>query len=174
MNYNKNLKLIKLVKEVINEVGDLKNMPPYTYKINNETGIFYIDDDVEIKVQFQLLSLKDKYDFDISPVFDVFKNKLYNIVFYANEKSDQYMKSDLKTLIKILKTTLDIILEIIPSYPKNTIFLISGEHKKGRLELDKQKMDLYKSIIKYNLPQGFRIGETKHIPSDIEFIVIQK
>jgi hypothetical protein len=45
------LKIVKLLNEVINEIGDLKNVNPYDFEQQSKYNyVFYTDDNIKVEV----------------------------------------------------------------------------------------------------------------------------
>jgi hypothetical protein len=50
------LKIVKLLNEVINEIGDLKNVNPYDFDQESKYNyVFYTDDNIKVEVDFEIL-----------------------------------------------------------------------------------------------------------------------
>ena len=72
---------------------------------------------------------------------------------------EQYLKSNYRLLLRIIKTVTEIITDSLYRYPKDAIFVIMARDKTGRGYNDSQKMDLYKMVLQQNLSNMYRMGE---------------
>jgi len=164
MNKDK-ITLVKLLDEIINEVGDFNNIIPYEY---DQSG-FILSDGYKVDVKISELG---NNIIDIPPIFNPYDNKIYNLSFNVEGDDAQFKKSNYAELIKILKTVVEILKDKIEILLKGSIFTILASDKKGNISMDKQKFKLYKSIISKNIPSDYRIGTG--VLGDWEVIIIQK
>lgn len=162
------VKLAHLLKEIINEVGDLQNIQPLPYDLDKGTfTVPYREKEYRGKVTFTFLNEKGLSVFELPPVVDLSKIKTgFNIGYSIEGVSSQFIRGDAKLLFAILKTVSILVTEFIKKHP-DSLYLIFGENKAGIGMEDPQKLAIYRQILGRNLPEGFRIGEAsilKHIP----------
>lgn len=154
------IKIAQLIKEVIEEVGDLQNIQPLPYDL--EKGTFtvpYKGKEYRGKVLFTFFNKQGLEMIKFPPVVDLAKFTTgYSIGYSIEGIGSQYIRGDAKLLFTVLKTVSILISEFITNHPES-IYLIFAENKTGIGMEDPQKLLLYKQILGKNLPQGFRIGE---------------
>ena len=160
--------LAQLLKEVINEVGDLQNIQPLQYDLEKQTfTVPYKGKECRGKVTFTFLNEKGLSIFELPPVVDLSKIKTgYNIGYSIEGVGSQFIIGDAKLLLTVLKTVSIIVADFVKKHP-DSLYLVFGESKTGIGMEDKQKLTLYRQILGKNLPEGFRIGEAsilKEIP----------
>ena len=66
-----NIKLIKLFEEIVNEVGDLNNIPVFEYSLNSNGGTFdfeFEDNKAECKVSFTQMPTEVYHLIDLPPI----------------------------------------------------------------------------------------------------------
>jgi hypothetical protein len=154
------IKISKLLKEVINEVGDLRNIVPLEYNKDNNTFIVpYKGHEYTGKVTFTFLNKQGLKLFKVPPVVNLDNiDTGYNIGYSIEGVASQFIKSNISLLLSVLKTVSIITGEFINKHP-DAIYFIFAESKVGIGFDEKQKLGLYKHIVGQNIPQGFRIGE---------------
>jgi len=166
--------ITNLIREVLNEVGDLQNIQTLPY--DSDKGTFtvpYGGKEYRGKVTFTFLNEKGLSVFELPPVVDLSKIKTgYNIGYSIEGVGSQFIKGDTKLLFTILKTVSIIVAEFIKKHP-DSLYLVFGESKTGIGMDDPQKLALYQQILGKNLPQGFRIGKAS-ILKDIPGLFICK
>ena len=147
-------KLIPIYEQIINEVGDLKNIKPFP--INGENfAVEYNNEKLRGKVSFTQANIEM---FELPPIAEKW-DEAYNIGYSIEGFGSQYLKGNLKLLLKILKTVSIIISNYIKQNPDN-LYLIFAESKYGMEYEDPQKLLIYGEILKKHLPNQFRMGET--------------
>lgn len=153
------LKIVKLLNEVINEIGDLKNVNPYDFEQQSKYNyVFYTDDNIKVEVNFEVLDELSLKFLKFPPVAQKDKaDGVYNVGFDVGGSTTQYKKTDITYFYKIIKTVSVIILDFLKQNP-NSILTIVGEGKKGEIG-DTQKSRYYLQSALQNLPSGYRIGE---------------
>jgi hypothetical protein len=165
-----NIKLLQLLAETINEIGDLQNITSYEYrKFNSLNYVFSANingEKVNVKVWFENVD-------DAIPMLKVntqiFKNNLkkygmdgvYNMGFSINQETAQYGKTNLREYFPILKTISNIAKEFISNRDPFAI-TVFGEDKKGTGGIDPQKTLLYFKVLNSNLPKGYRIDNVEY------------
>jgi hypothetical protein len=166
--------LISLLTEIINEVGDFSNIEPYEYNLTDIGGDFTIENKYKAKVV--IMEWGDNTEFKFPPIVENPSSRpIYNIGYEIEGSAEQFLRSNYKILIKILKTVSLIVEEHIKQLDsKNPIFTIFSTGKKGVGYEDPQKMILYKEILSKNLPSDYRIGMGEQISLKSKFIYITK
>jgi hypothetical protein len=168
-----NIGLIKLFEEIVNEVGDLKNISSFNYKLTNDGGQFYFEFEhqkCKCNVNFTQVSPDMYYSFNFPPIINHKDKEIISVGFDIEGTDEQYLKSNPKLLFGILKTVTDIIKDSLHKYPENCIFVIMATSKTGSGFNDPQKMNLYKLILQQNLPTGYRMGEGEFIGNKLIFL----
>jgi hypothetical protein len=157
--------LIYLINECINEVMDFNNIENYDYHIYNNIindnissiGVFKLDDDAIVEVLTEKISVND---INIPPIFNKENAEIINIVYEINNMTTQYKKTDLRELLKILKTVSLIIKDFVQKHEKeNIIYILHSEPKSGSGFTDKQKGEMYKMALNKKLPSYYRISD---------------
>lgn len=154
-----NSKLISILSEIITEVGDLQNIQPYQWsKINDTRYDFQIkreDETFRCSVTFTVLSKNDISLIKFNPIIQPENaDAIQNVTYSIEGEGSQYLKSDFKLLIRVLKTVSDIIEYHIQS-TSNTIFVIFEETKSERIG-SAQKSKIYQAIMTQNMLPGYR------------------
>lgn len=169
------IKLITLLREVVNEVGDLKNITPYDYELTNNGGKFtFVEDGEVLNVEVKIEDITNqKEHFMIPPVLNPKNKNLYNVSYTVNGNDRQFIKSNPHILIKILKTVTEIIKNIISKY-ENPIFVILAQNKIEGIKTDLQKFNYYKLILMQNIPTGYRYSEGKDLFTGMDALYISK
>lgn len=160
--FSRQFTLSSLIKEIINEVGDLGNIEPYPFSTMSDTyANFKTDDSEKVSVYFEdITDIMDKSS--IPKVFDPKNNLIIQFVYDVQGSTSQYKKTSFGELIKILKTVLVFFKEKIPyifsKYGKNVIIVISSQSRYSDTfnPNDPQKDALYQEVVIKNLPSGFR------------------
>lgn len=167
-----NIKLLQLLKETINEIGDLQNIEPYK-TINPNPRSYYFSANINdvkknVKVEFEdfseyapLFKVKSqiyKNSFDKN---NLEENGFYNLGFSIDGITSQFDKTNLSDYFRIMKTVL------VSSYnflekrkPFGIVFF--GADKKGEVGIDRQKTLMYFRIAAKNLPKGYRMEEVEY------------
>jgi hypothetical protein len=164
-NLKKQLKLMELLKEVLNEIGDLANIKPYAYRYHSDffEGSFFTDKDEMVRMSLDnLSSFRD--EFKLPPVFNPEQNQIYQVSYSVEDSQTQYRKASYKELVAIMKTVVEFCKEAFQDVEESTggkpIFLIASQSKESQeYAPDPQKDALYKSIILKNLPSAYRTAE---------------
>lgn len=169
----KNIKILKLLHEMINEVGDLKNIQPFNYNITNDGGEFDAivnNKKLKVEVKFQKTPHDVKHLFKFPPSASPDHKEIYNVGFSVEGNDEQFSKENYNILIRILKTVVDIIIKSLSKYPKDSIFTFFATSKIGKGYQDPQKLQLYKLIMQSNLPDGWRMGTAKLLKNELIFV----
>jgi hypothetical protein len=156
-------RIMNLIEELINEVGDLTNIKPFDFKFRGDDGYFYIDEKTEVVMFYNQLSNENKSNLNnYNKILEIDKNPIFDIGFSVNGEITQAVKGDLKLLNKILKTVLIYAKHVIDIIEDNykeykPIFLIGSQAKNTKIfKDDEQKMEYYTYIILNNLPDTYR------------------
>jgi hypothetical protein len=160
-----------LDKIIINEIGEASVEPLDYKKISNTYYSFifeYSDISYVVKVQFTLIedNVTKQYYFLKVPNY---KNKeFYNVEFTINGIESQALKSDIKTILKIMTTLSYIIKEFIQENNPDGLYveasnkdinLLTGKEQKSYLYqayLDKQIKTLTNYSL-YTIRDGFNV-----------------
>lgn len=165
-----NIKFTNLIKEIINEVGDLKNISNFNYDLTKNGGIFYIEDKYRCIVTLNKIPLKLYSSLNLPPILDYENRDIISVGFSIEGNDEQYLKSNYELLLKTLKTVVNILKDSINRYPYNVIFIFIATSKLGVGFNDSQKMLLYKAILQQNIPTGYRMGEGEFLNNKLIFL----
>jgi hypothetical protein len=146
------LSLKILLEEVINEIGDFKNINSYEFKsLNNNEYIFNVGDD-KVNVYFEKMDPNQIQAMNEFLDKDFFKENIYNVVYDIEGVQSQFTKSNYSILVKILKTVTDIIVDFIDNNDVSFLTFYSMD-KTGQtmFKTDPQKTKLNKIIITQNM-----------------------
>jgi hypothetical protein len=159
---NKKIILLKLLNEVITEVGDLENILGFDYKLTNNGGEFEFEfksKTIRGEVNFTEIPKQLAKEFNFPPVINPEGKPIISIGYGIEGNDEQYLKSNYKYLLNILKTVINIIKDSISKYSPSSIFVVFATSKTGEGYNDQQKMNLYKLVLQKNVPSGYRIGD---------------
>lgn len=149
--------LIPILNEIlVKEIGEANIPPlkwtrvsPYRYKflvdINDFTEVVTVD--------FEQIEGDIKYIFPPK-----YRNldKIYNVGYEISGTETQFSKTDLKTLLTILSTVVDIIKNFINSHQSlDGLFIRGSEKELGSGDIS-QKSNLYKAYLKKQIP-GYKL-----------------
>lgn len=151
------INLLTLLNENLIEIGDLKNIVPFIInKVKNDKYQFKIEKGDIVDVLFTLVPTNVHHLIDTPSIIDKEKiENFYNLGYSIKGISTQAKKTDVRELLKIMSTIMEIVKEFIKRNPNSSI-MIFEENKKEELGLILgQKSLLYKSIISQNLPSGY-------------------
>lgn len=175
------LQLMSIISEMINEVGDLKNIISYPYTTYKRGGDYVgrfkaevngEEQDITVLIERSSPSFKD--NLTLPPVFE--KNgDLYNISFDVSGNDAQFAKTNLSLYLKILKTVTEIVNDVISETdvnPPNNTYMIGSVSKEGITGKNDTKLRYYKAILNSNLPAGYRMAEGKFYSFNI--LALQK
>lgn len=164
-NLKKQLKIMELLKEVLNEIGDLANIKPYPWRYDSAffEGSFFTEKDEMVRMGVENLSFF-KDELKLPPVFNPEKNEIYQVSYSVEGNESQYRKASYKELAAILKTVMEFCKEVFQDVERSVggkpIFMIASQSKYTQdYAPDPQKDALYKSIILKNLPTTHRSSE---------------
>lgn len=165
----------KLESQILQEVGDLENIKPYSVKEieKNLSYEFYLE--TGEKVSIQLDNLDELYeDIPLYLVLDVPQSiaikktdKIFNLGFAVEGETQGSKKMDVRTYMRILKTVMDVVKEILAKNPDMflTIFEDSKIGKEGK------KFSYYLEIVSKNLPADILQGPVRLIGLSMEGLI---
>lgn len=142
---------------IINEVGDLKNINPYSYELNSMGGEFEFNHNNKthiVKVVLFKVSEEYKLMLKFAPASNIEGDNIYNIQYDIDDNDIQLIKSNYKLLIKILKTVSEIVNKTIPKLGEKPILLLMTRDNENNDDI--RKLNLYNTIISKNIPNGFK------------------
>jgi hypothetical protein len=172
------IKLLELLTDVIQEVGDLKNVQPFEFTLTNRGGKFNIDhQDKTFRVNVSLSLWGDEYRkwLDFPPIIDTTNKPIYSVGYDIEGDDTQTFKGDVKTLIRIIKTVSEIVKDFInKKQSHNPIFVMFATGKRGESYEDQQKLNLYRAVLTQNLPQGWRMGYGNNNALNVKFLYLSK
>jgi hypothetical protein len=182
---NFKLSLASLISEIINEVGDLKNINPYNYQLTKYpggiAGNFWVEfpsgKQEMADVIIESIDPSNKIDIELPPVFEINDPKIkgFSIAYTIGNEDAQFDKSDLKTYVKVMATVVNIVKEVVSDNEKKyykPLYLFLSTSKTGEMGTQDTKLKYYQAILNNNLPSGYRMGKGKFAGMDI--IAIQK
>lgn len=181
------LSLISLISEMVNEVGDLKNIETYSYK-NYVTGDGHaaqftaaISNNTEVEVEALSQELGDKHiqQLKLPLVFEKENPTetipVFNFAFTVGEDDAQFAKTDFRTFVRIVATVVKFLKQIIVENEQRyykPLYVIISTSKTGYTGEKDIKLDYYRAVLNNNLPPGYRMGRGKY--DSMEVLVIQK
>ena len=177
------IQLIKLINEVIGEVGELSNIIPVTITGKNfntdqeSLALFSLptkdDTSIEGSIIITRVPPSELDRIKLPPV--AAQEQVYNIGYDLNGDDTQYVKTDYKTLISILKAVAEFTIEHLSKVGGDVSYLIGATDKLSGAHIqDPQKSSLYQAIISKNLPIGWRAGNVKLDGQEIYYISNKK
>lgn len=178
-NLKKQLTLQQLLKEVLNEVGDLAGIKSYGFKYDRSSyeGKFLTSESDQVVMFIQDITdvVQEYEEFGLVKIPPVFRQTgkslsqntdvaFFDIGYNVNGTDTQFRKTDLRQLVRILKTVLEFakvaVVDVMEDVGEKTVFIVSSQAKDTEeSKPDPQKDALYRSIILQNLPPGFRTAE---------------
>jgi hypothetical protein len=150
------VKFLNLLKEIL---SDLKGALPYT-RINSDEYEFTTGD-LKISVEMQpvgadLLRTKFTTSDKFKEKYNAYQNKkyIYSVGYSVNGDPRQHVKTDLKTLLSIVKTVSAITEDFIRKIDPFAIMVFAMNKNISSEESDPQKTQIYKKILmQYDLSQ---------------------
>ena len=169
------ISISKLVKEVLQEIGDLNNIKPFPNLSNN---IYNMGNGNKLRIDIFPISLDESDKKRIPRVFDL-DEAIFNIGFKVNDVDTQAFKSEPKILFRVLKTVSDRINMYLMNQKKNNVyplFIIGAQSKTIDFPgvNDPQKLKLYRQIITKNLPPGYRVQNIDNFANGYDVTIFQK
>lgn len=133
------------------EIGEA-NLSPLDWKqVSPEHYKFLVDinDFTEVvNVDFEKISDETSIEYYLPPLYrDI--PYFYNIAYEVSGSEIQFAESDMKTLLKILSTIVDIIKDFIKKNQPKVMFLQATEKN----DTSKQKANLYQAFLKQGIKQ---------------------
>ena len=156
--------LIPLVEEILlKEIGEA-NIPPLKWtKVSPTKYKFLVDigDFTEMAtVEFELLDDDVEKQYYIPPKYHHLKT-IYNVGYDISGNQYQFAKSDMKTLLKILSTIVDIVKDFINTNKIDGLFIQGTPKELDNKDISK-KSNLYKAFIQKQLNQIPNYGSDTH------------
>ena len=149
---SKSTLMVPILKEILmKEIGeanlsplDWKQVSPEQYKF-----LVYINDFTEVvNVDFEEVSDETSIEYYLPPLYrDI--PYFYNIAYEVSGSEIQFAESDMKTLLKILSTIVDIVKDFIKKNQPEVMFLQAIEKN----DTSKQKANLYQAFLKQGIKQ---------------------
>lgn len=175
------IKLSKLLTEILNELGDLKNIESVEWERDSNSYTFQVDNN-KVVCEFQPWLYQELIDIIIPSVDnEVFQDTVikkralllnsYNLSFTVDGRTDQAKKTDVQTLFVILSTIVSIAKDFIKT---NNPFILTifSSSKFGGISNDRQKDLIYREISKQHLPSNYYLRDIhiKEMMNDNELI----
>jgi hypothetical protein len=158
------IKLVKLLNEILNEIGDLQNIKPYEdleYS-SPRSAYFYTDSrdlvDIEIENNISYEDLQVSL-IEMPKIFTQTYNKtkgskdIININFMVNYDDKKGAISNIKEYYRILKTVLLFSNEYIKKTQPFAVIILASEVESSK----NIKGQLYLNIIKNNIDSNYRL-----------------
>jgi hypothetical protein len=144
--------MVPILKEILmKEIGEA-NLPPLDWKqVSPEQYKFLVDvnDFTEVvNVDFEEISDEFSIEYYLPPLHRNIPY-FYNIAYEVSGSEVQFAESDMKTLLKILSTIVDIIKDFINKNQPEVMFLQATEKN----NTSKQKANLYQAFLKQGIKQ---------------------
>ena len=158
------MKLASILKEVLNEIGDLSKVQPLPFETSSPLDYyFHLEDGTQVKLNFAPLNVVSRYgtfttDSELYNDSERDPRKEFNTSFIVGGTQHQYAKSDLKSFNQLLKTVLVCIQDFMSKNNPNALWSF-GVDKNGKLAGDKQKSLLYYALTQKNKPEGFQVAK---------------
>lgn len=141
--------MIPLLKEIlIKEIGEA-NITPLSWK---QVGVgrykFLVDINEYTEVVTVDLQKLDEIEkrYYLPPAYRNAEN-VYNVAYEISGIATQFAKTNIKTLLQIISTVVDIVKEFIGKTSPDVLLIAASEKIAGNVEL-KQKLNLYHAIVK--------------------------
>jgi len=167
------MKLQSILYDILNEVGDLKSIEPYKYKlmyhvnlknkkIKTHLGYFKDSDDDEVVMKMEPVDHVKFYSF-LSPKIpnsiQIDANTLlYYVRYVVNNNENQEKKSSFSQLLRIVKTLVDFIVDVIEKNRYENVVIFIGAAAKTGMGHDSQKFRFYERVVQNVLPNSYRYG----------------
>lgn len=142
--------LIPILEQIlVKEIGEA-NIPPLTWKKMSLTKYKFlvdINDFTEVvTVEFERIEDEEAKQFYFPPKYRKLEN-VYNVGYRVNRTDVQYTKTNLKTLLTILSTVIDIIKNFLNEVDPDGLFIRGSEKELGSEDIS-QKSNLYQAYLK--------------------------
>jgi hypothetical protein len=155
--------LIPILEQIlVKEIGEA-NIPPLTWKKVSPTKykfLVYINGLTEaVIVDFEYIEDEISKNFYFPPKYRNLEN-VYNVGYLVGRTEEQYAKTDLKTLLQILSTVVDIIKNFIKEIKPDGLFIQGSEKELGSGDIS-QKSNLYQAYLKKGIDSipGYKTDE---------------
>ena len=142
--------LVPILEQIlVKEIGEA-NIPPLAWKKMSPTKYKFLVDinDFTEVVTVDFERIEDKYSkqFYFPPKYRSLEN-VYNVGYLVGRTEVQYTKTDLKTLLSILSTVVDIIKNFLNEVSPDGLFIQGSEKELGSGDTS-QKTNLYQAYLK--------------------------
>jgi hypothetical protein len=147
--------LIPLIQEIlVKEIGEANITPIKWTKLSSTRYKFLIDigDFTEtVSVDFDLIIDQVEKEYYFPPKYRNL-NKMYNVGYEVSGTEVQFAKTNLKVLLTILSTVIDIVKDFIESQNPEGLYIRGSEKELGSGDISK-KTNLYKAYLKKQVDQ---------------------
>jgi hypothetical protein len=150
------ISMVTILHEIVQEAGDLNNVQPYEYTVDSGGYEFETEDGLKVHVEFEKMSdveidlLRVKRSLGYTPDPD----NAVNVGYSVNNIDTQAKKTDYRTLVKILKTVGDIVIDYAKSNPEvvaMSVIPANKDEKNYTKTSDPQKLMMYQAILVNNI-----------------------
>jgi hypothetical protein len=146
--------LVPIIQEIlIKEIGEANIEPLEWEKVSPTKYQFTINiyDSTEVVTVYFEQVLEDARQFYFPPKYRHL-NRIYNVGYDVSGTEIQFAKTDLKTLLSVLSTIIDIIKDFIKNHYPKGLFIMGTAKEIGSKDISK-KTNLYKAFIGKQLQQ---------------------
>lgn len=156
------IKLLEISHNLIKEIGDLKNVNPYSFSKKSQFMYgFKMEDKYNGKINFTRATPIHLEHIEFPPAAEVEKSDaVYNVGYNIEGSDTQFIKTNPAILFKVLKTVIECIKDFIKSNPNST-YIIFEVPKNTEEKNVYQKFYLYSALAAQNLPSGYTSGHIK-------------
>jgi hypothetical protein len=158
--------LIPILEQIlVKEIGEA-NIPPLDWKKISPTKykfLVYINNLTEVvTVEFEHIKDEISKQFYFPPKYRNLEN-IYNVGYLVDRTEIQYAKTDLKTLLQILSTVIDIIKNFLKEINPDGLFIQGSEKELGSGDTF-QKSNLYQAYLKKGIDStpGYKIDSYRN------------
>jgi hypothetical protein len=142
--------LVPILEQIlVKEIGEA-NIPPLAWKKMSPTKYKFlvdINDFTEVvTVDFERIEDEGSKQFYFPPKYQSLEN-VYNVGYLVGRSESQYTTTDLKTLLTILSTVVDIIKNFLNEVNPDGLFIKGSEKELGSGDIS-QKSNLYQAFLK--------------------------
>ena len=153
------MKIKTLLEDIVNELGDLKNIKPYEVvpkKLGKEESYRFITEEGD--VGFIHFSHLDDEEVDDMSLEEKYYGNGYEVEYSLNGTYLQSHVESLGELLRIISTVVEAI-KIHMEKSNSLLYVVYGARKRN-LGGTNQKFNLYKAVVSKHIPPGWEIGET--------------
>lgn len=147
--------LRNLIEEIIlKEIGDSSSKSYKFKKIRFDKYEFIASLGENIKeqviVDFQNLDINSEFKDKLLQNIFIPSNKMFNVGYNIQGNEFQFRKTDIKVLLRIMSTVVNIVIEFIKESNPDLLYVMGTPRKKGGLDSDK-KSTLYQAFVEKQL-----------------------